>query len=628
MRPKEPTSFTAFASDMMQSNNIVVNDKKLSLSYDEKYFYNEILRIDLEDIETFVLREDCPILYLLDKKGTIHSYDIYRKRLEKNIFTIEMEESSCVDMALYKNLIYVLDNHSLRAFSLITWQLLWERDITDAQSMCVDEKGDIYISTTDSQDLLKFNSSGEQIETLTIEGIETPISVTTHKTADEKSKLYILDATKVTVYDEDESKEVMISDEVASLSSIAINTQEDVYIGSSLAEEEGTLWWGAEGTEIKTRLNTYTQAIKKIVFDEKNTLFVLGTEGVISLVIAQKVYKSSGKIAYIFDSTEPGCEWHKIEVDYEIPDQKGSVTVSVGAYDHRISSVDIATLPTLSTEFENKKDIYLHEIVGRYLVVKITLQSDPQGESSPLFEKVKVHFPKETYLKYLPGIYQEDAQSKELMQRYLSVFQTILEGIEEKIENSHLLIDPQTTPDSEFLNWLTLWLGLKREQNWSDAKWRELLTKAVYFFKRRGTRAGLSELIELYTQIEDKENRPIIIEPFQTQCEDGKQIFDLGKYTFCVIFKPKVLKSEEELKAVKRIVKLWKPAHTEGKVVVLKEKMILGDILYLGINTALKEEPFILGEAALSIDSKLADIEENAQIQSHARLGIDTQIKY
>jgi len=628
MRPKKPTSFTAFASDMMRSDNSVVNDKKLSLSYDEKYFFDEALRIDLEDIETFVLREDCPMLYLLDKKGTLHSYDIYRKTLQKEIFNIQTEENSSVDMVLYKNLIYILDNNGLRAFSLITWQLLWKHDITDAQSMCVDYKGDIYISTIDSKDLLKFNSGGEQIETLTIEGIETPISITTHKTADEKSKLYILDAAKVTVYDEDESKEVMISDEVASLSSIAINTQEDVYIGSSLAEEEGTLWWGAEGTEIKTQLNTYNQAIKKIVFDEKNTLFVLDTEGVISLVIVQKVYRSSGGIAYIFDSTEPGCEWHKMEVDYEILDQKGSVTVSVGAFDHRISSVDIATLPTLSTEFENKKDIYLHEIRGRYLVVKIILQSDPQGEASPLFEKLKVHFPKETYLKYLPGIYQEDAQSKELMQRYLSVYQTIMEGIEEKIESSHLLIDPQTTPGSEFLNWLTLWLGLKREENWSDAKWRELLSKAVYFFKRRGTREGLSELIELYTQIGEEENKPIIIEPFQTQCNDGKQNLDLGKYTFCVIFKPKVLKSEEELKAVKRIVKLWKPAHTEGKVVVLKEKMVLGDILYLGINTSLKEDPFILGEAALSIDTKLEDSEESAQIQSHARLDIDTQINY
>jgi len=626
MRPKEPTSFTAFASSMnLRTDSIAIKDDKLSLGYDEKYFFDEALRIELEDIETFVLREDCLVLYLLDKKGTIHSYDTYRKRLQKEIFTIEIEENSCVDMALHKNLIYILDTKSLRAFSLITWQLLWERDITDAHSMCVDEKGYIYIATTS---ILKFNASGDQIETLVVEGVENPIVVTTHKTVDEKIKLYIMESSKVTIYDESEQKNIAISDQAKSLSSIAINSKEAVYIGSSLVSDDGTIWWGAKEKEIKIPLSTYNQAVKKIVFDAKDTLLVLDTEGVVSLVKMQKVYKNSGVIAHIFDSTFEGCDWHKMEVDYEIPDQKGLVTVSVGAFDHLSSFTNIATLPILSTEFENKKDIYLHDMIGRYLVVKITLQSDPQGEDSPQFEKIKVHFPKETYLQYLPGIYQEDAQSKELMQRYLSVFQTLMEGIEEKIKNSHLLIDPQISPDSEFLNWLSLWLGLNREKNWSDAKWRELLTKAIYFFKRRGTREGLSELIELYTQISDEENKPIIIEPFQTRCEDGKQLFDLGKYTFCVIFKPNILKSEEALKAVKRIVKLWKPAHTEGKVVVLKEKMILGDMLYLEINTSLKEDPFILGEAALSIDTKLTDIEESAQIQSHARLGIDTQINY
>ena len=148
MRPKKPTSFTAFASDMMQPDNIVVNDKKLSLSYDEKYFFDEPLHIDLEGIETFAFREDCPILYLLDTKGTVHSYDIYRKSIQKEIFNVQLDDNiSCIDMLLSPTVLYVLDQNGLKAFSLITWQLLWKCDIVDAQSMCVDEKGDIYIST-------------------------------------------------------------------------------------------------------------------------------------------------------------------------------------------------------------------------------------------------------------------------------------------------------------------------------------------------------------------------------------------------------------------------------------------------------------------------------------------------
>jgi len=634
MRPKKPTSFTAFASDMMISENnkekIALIDNKLSLSYDESYFFNEALHIGLEDIETFVLKEDCHMLYLLDKKGAIHSYDIYRKRVQKEIFSVQYEENnSFIDMALSSNVLYILDQKKLRAFSLITWQFLWESNILDALSIGVDEKGYIYIATTSSNNVLKFDTGGTCIDTLIINGVDNPVSITTHRTADDKSKLVVLDASKVTIYDERQLKEVAIPHKLTDLSSIAINSKDTIYIGSSIADEDGTLWWDTKDAEsIKNQLSTYNQAIKKIVFDARDTLFVLDKQGIISLVSTQKVYENSGEISYVFDSTFEGCSWHKMRVDYDISDQMDSVVISIGAFEHLSSTLDVENLPTLSLSFENKKDIYLQEMIGRYLVVKITLQSNPQGEISPLFEKIKVFFPKETYLQYLPGIYQEDARSKELLEQYLSVFQTILEGIEEKIENSHLLIDPQTTPNGEFLNWLSLWLGLNREKNWSDEKWRELLSKAMYFFKRRGTRKGLSELIALYTQITKEEDKPIIIEPFQTQCKENEQTWNLGSYTFCVIFKPKVLNSEEELNTVKRIVKLWKPAHTEGKVVVLKEKMVLGDMLYLGINTALKKEPFVLGEAALSIDTTLADIEENAQIQSHARLGIDTQIKY
>ncbi|WP_296824587.1 phage tail protein [Sulfurovum sp.] len=626
MKPKEPTSFTAFASDIYKNEkeDITLKDEKLLLNYDERYFFDEAMQIDLEDIETFGLKEDCPMLYLLDKKGAIHSYDIYRKSLQKDIFTVETEENTYTDIALYKNQIYILDNTSVSAFSLTTWQMLWEHTVPDARAMCIDENGYLYIITTSSSDILKIHKSGEEIGTLTIDGVEDPISITVHKTVEGKEKLYILDASKVTVYDEEETKTATISSEAVSLSSLAVNSKEAVYIGSSSANEDGTIWWGSKDTEIQTRLTTYDEAVKKIIFDSKDSLLVLDTRGVISVVKKQKVYKPSGEITYVFDSTYEGCDWHKMKVDYDIPGHGGSVTVSAGAVDAK------GQQPTTKKAFENKKDIYLHEAIGRYLVVKITLQSDPMGEETPEFEKLKVYFPKETYLKYLPGIYQENAQSKELMQRYLSVFQTLMEGVEEKIENSHLLIDPQTTPDGEFLNWLSLWLGLKREKNWSAVQWRELLGKAMYFFKRRGTRAGLSELIELYTQIEDKKNRPIIIEPFQNRCDEGNTAnrFDLGKYTFCVIFRPNILKSETELRDVERIVKLWKPAHTEGKVLALKDKMVLGEHLCLGINTSLKEEPFIMGEAALSIDTRLADIEENAQIQSHARLGIDTQTNY
>jgi hypothetical protein len=328
MRPKKPTSFTAFASDMIsQSRNVVINDKKLSLSYDEKFFFDESLHIDLEDIETFAFREDCPILYLLDTKGTVHSYDIYRKSIQKEIFNVQLDDNtSCIDMVLSPTVLYVLDQNGLKAFSLITWQLLWETNIGDAQSICINEKGYIYIATKSSNLILKYDTGGSCIDTLIIDNVENPISITIHQMKGEKSKFYILDNSKVIVYDANEFKEA-------------------ICIRSSVAD----LWWDEKEGLIENQLSTSAQSIKKIIFDVKDRLFVLDTEGFISIISLQKSYKQSGEIAYIFDSTEPGCDWHKMEVDYEILDQKGSVTISVGAVDIR------GQLPTITTEFENKK---------------------------------------------------------------------------------------------------------------------------------------------------------------------------------------------------------------------------------------------------------------------------------
>jgi len=48
----------------------------------------------------------------------------------------------------------------------------------------------------------------------------------------------------------------------------------------------------------------------------------------------------------------------------------------------------------------------------------------------------------------------------------------------------------------------------------------------------------------------------------------------------------------------------------------------------LGINTYLNPPEPILGKAILPIDTKLLDIEDNAQIKRHSRLGIDTKINF
>jgi len=624
MKFTKPVFLIAYPSDIKTySKTITLTDEKLTLSAEEKYFFKKEVFTKENFISTFAISDTCPIIYLLDKNGNFWIYEIKSQRAEKVKYVGGIGEEpgkflEPKDMVVCKNVLYVIDKNRLQAFSLITWQVIWvvgpEEDAYghkiegfEPKSLVIDEFQNIYVLDSSKNRVLKFNLAGQLKEIIWEGNLQNLISLFV-----KDNTLYLLESSKI-------RKGIDIIDlpeTIISPVTFSVNSKKNIYIGSDKFDEDNGSLWGlnSQGELIDTVI-TYKGTCKKILFDNKDNLWILDTTGVLSLIVSEKVYQETGEVLHIFDSTIPECEWHRLVVDGEVPEGT-SLDVNIVASESVNSSISSGYISFPS----GLKDIFLSQVKGRYLIIKIKFQSDPQRKKSPVLNFIKVFFPKKTYLQYLPAIYQEDKESKDILERYLSIFQTILEDIEDKIEKTHLLIDPETTR-GEFLNWLSSWVGLIREERWSEEKWRKFLGKAIEFFKMRGTREGLSNLIELFTG-----EKPIIIEPFQLECE--KKPLELSRFSFCVLLKPKQVKNYQEFKAVKRIVALWKPAHTEGKTVLLKEKMLLGDLLYLGINTYLNPPEFILGKAILPIDTKLLDIEDNAQIERHSRLGIDTKINF
>ena len=98
------------------------------------------------------------------------------------------------------------------------------------------------------------------------------------------------------------------------------------------------------------------------------------------------------------------------------------------------------------------------------------------------------------YLQYLPAIYQKD----ELMGRFLMLFESFWNPIEAQIGHLPLYFDPSmTTP--ELLPWLASWLDLVLDERWPEERRRELIRSAASLFRRRGTRRGLVEYLEIFT---------------------------------------------------------------------------------------------------------------------------------
>ncbi len=107
-------------------------------------------------------------------------------------------------------------------------------------------------------------------------------------------------------------------------------------------------------------------------------------------------------------------------------------------------------------------------------------------------------------LQYLPAVFRGDS----FLSRYLLIFQSILDPIEETIDNTHHYLDPGTTP-SEFLPWLASWVGLDLDPELDEAQQRDLIRRAVELHRWKGTRRGLREELRIRTG-----GRALIVENF------------------------------------------------------------------------------------------------------------------
>jgi phage tail-like protein len=146
----------------------------------------------------------------------------------------------------------------------------------------------------------------------------------------------------------------------------------------------------------------------------------------------------------------------------------------------------------------------------RYLWLKLKLSGLAPGAKAAVRE-MRVYYPRLSYLRYLPAVYQEDPASREFLQRFLSMFETVFSGLEATVERIPELFDPEHTP-KEFLDWLAQWLNLGMEEDWSSEVKSRLIRQAASLYQKKGRPDGLAEFIEIVTA-----KRPVIQESFETE---------------------------------------------------------------------------------------------------------------
>ena len=237
-------------------------------------------------------------------------------------------------------------------------------------------------------------------------------------------------------------------------------------------------------------------------------------------------------------------------------------------------------------ERKNPTDMLLSKAKGRYLWFKLELLS--KQKEVPMIQGLEIEFPRESFVDYLPEFYRSNRENFEFLDRFLGMYQSMILDLQEEVVNiSHYLDSDVTT--TEFLHWLAEWVAIDDVFRWDEQKLRNFIKQSFSIYKLKGTKEGLERVIELYLG-----QKPRIVETYEIMNmyskseyqEQYQSLYGDNIYSFFVFVEEKFVPTKEVLIGLNAIIEHYKPAYTIGKVIVLKSFMVLGQHVYLGINSS------------------------------------------
>ncbi|MCI0584209.1 MAG: phage tail protein [Chloroflexi bacterium] len=234
------------------------------------------------------------------------------------------------------------------------------------------------------------------------------------------------------------------------------------------------------------------------------------------------------------DSGIHQCQWHRFELELAALPEGASVRVWTATTDRAPAPhgaappltdpawVPHATIVGLAQGSGQARATKADELAvlsgpGRYLWLRIELSGD--AYETPAVRSVRIHFPRRSYLEYLPAVYSAEDESRRFLERFLSVFQTEWDAFDAFVATFARYLDPRAVPD-DFVAYLADWLAQPLEGSWSAEQKRQLLAAVVEMSSLRGTVDGLRRYVRAYLENmadlpDDAPPYPRIVEGFR-----------------------------------------------------------------------------------------------------------------
>jgi phage tail-like protein len=377
-------------------------------------------------------------------------------------------------------------------------------------------------------------------------------------------------------------------------------------------------------------------------------------------------------ITQALDSKIPNCQWHRVLLNASVP---AGTSIQIDSFTAEAipDLVSPITDPLVNQwklcvkAGDDNPDCLVQSGPGRYLWLRLTFNSN--GSASPELRSLKVFYPRVSYLRYLPAVYQEDENSRPFLERFLSIFQSEFDDLDRRIDRIWQLFNPGSIPAQD-LYWLASWLAVVVNPAWSESKLRSMLKNAFQAQCMRGTVAGLTQAIQDYVGVQ-----AVIVEHFQLrrlpvlsggasldggirlwspdyykrlQVTSNSQIGDFqlvgdpapdveplnrDAHQFTVLFLASPYGSGNVEQQISQLVEREKPVHTQANICPLLPRFRIGVQSTIGTDSVVGGISYLVLNqlATLGYDSILGCSKEELKLRQigivpHPRVGLSTQL--
>jgi phage tail protein domain len=526
---------------------------------------------------------------------------------------------------------------------------VWNRGLKQPWGVAVGACDVIYVADRGNGRVVKFNREGIQQDQ--IQGLKSPSAIAVAP----DGTLAIVDGSSLCVFVK--GKRLACVESIVNLTSVIFDSDGILYVGSS----DGLVYkYAIDATTVLRQLGIGVLGrdggVGRLSWVDKVGLVASVTQPcarpVLYTIPTTGGYAPQGQLlSAALDSVIEQCSWNRMEIDGSLPDGSSIVVETQSSATEGFPD-DVFSAPLVLSS--GGRDILIQSPPGRYLRFRITLRTN--GKVTPSVHNIKLLYPRESYLQYLPAVYQEDSESRDFLDRFLSIFQTSFDGFDGEIDQMWQYFDPIAVP-SKWFNWLAGWLALPINPLWKDAQRRNVLKGAAKVYQKRGTVAGLEQLILDYAGIQGSivehfrlrrltilsaSNRNLLgsglrlwsrdfygrlqLETYSRlgyfrltgEPEPGIEALVWGANQFSVLFSADPYCVDDTRKAVVQVVEREKPAHTQACYTPIFARFRVGVQSTLGVDARVGEISHIVLKkvGTLGYDSILSCSETTMRIRT------------